>query len=314
MGSSSLITNLDGNIVQHIEYVPFGEVFIEERNNTWNTPYKFNAKELDAETGLYYYGARYYDPRTSVWLSVDPLAEKYPNISSYVYCADNPLKYKDPDGRVIIPVHGKWSNTGKWQNLKGIVNACFNLFGDNKLGKAFAWAGGNYANMRTSAAKALINKVREQLAKNGNSEPVTLVGHSHGGNVSIEAINMMVEMDEFKDVKFNLLTINTPVRNDYQLSEKAIKRVTHVNVYDPKDPVQSNGGNSLIILPDNQSNIKPTGELGPAGRTFNNATNIEVDNPQGIINGWALDGGIQWGDPHNSHNRVNDWINKTKKE
>ena len=99
LGSSSLITNLDGEVVQHIEYVPFGEVFIEERNNKWNTPYLFNAKELDEETGLYYYGARYYDPRTSVWLSTDPLQEKYPNISTYAYTALNPVKYIDPDGK-----------------------------------------------------------------------------------------------------------------------------------------------------------------------------------------------------------------------
>ena len=51
----------DGEVVQHIEYVPFGEVFAEERNNIWNTPYLFNAKEFDEETGLYYYVARYYD-------------------------------------------------------------------------------------------------------------------------------------------------------------------------------------------------------------------------------------------------------------
>ena len=66
LGSSSYITNLDGEVAQHIEYVPFGEVFIEERNNTWNTPYLFNAKELDEETGLYYYGARYMDPKISM--------------------------------------------------------------------------------------------------------------------------------------------------------------------------------------------------------------------------------------------------------
>jgi RHS repeat-associated protein len=89
---------LDGEIVQHVEYVPFGEVFIEERNNVWNTPYLFNAKELDEETGLYYYGARYYDARTSVWLSTDPLQEKYPNVSTYVYCVQNPVKFVDPDG------------------------------------------------------------------------------------------------------------------------------------------------------------------------------------------------------------------------
>jgi RHS repeat-associated protein len=98
LGSTLLITNLDGEVVQHVEYVPFGEVFIEERNNKWNTPYLFNAKELDEETGLYYYGARYYEPHTSVWLSVDPMQEKYPNISTYAYCVQNPIRYIDPTG------------------------------------------------------------------------------------------------------------------------------------------------------------------------------------------------------------------------
>jgi RHS repeat-associated protein len=90
---------LDGEIVQHIEYVPFGEVFIEERNNTWNTPYLFNAKELDEETGLYYYGARYYDPRVSIWLSADPHAENYYSWSPYHYAGNNPIINIDPDGR-----------------------------------------------------------------------------------------------------------------------------------------------------------------------------------------------------------------------
>ena len=62
---------VDGEVVQHIEYVPFGEVFVEERNNIWNTPYLFNAKKFDEETGLYYYGARYYEPRVSLWMNVD---------------------------------------------------------------------------------------------------------------------------------------------------------------------------------------------------------------------------------------------------
>ena len=75
LGSSSYITNLDGEVVQHIEYVPFSEIFIEERNNIWNTPYLFNAKEFDEETGMYYYGARYYESRLSLWMSVDRFAE-----------------------------------------------------------------------------------------------------------------------------------------------------------------------------------------------------------------------------------------------
>ena len=69
-------------------------------------PYKFNGKEFDQETGLYYYGARYMNPRTSLWYGVDPLAEKYPNIGGYIYCAENPIKLIDSDGRKIkgIPV------------------------------------------------------------------------------------------------------------------------------------------------------------------------------------------------------------------
>ncbi|SNS20717.1 RHS repeat-associated core domain-containing protein, partial [Prevotella jejuni] len=91
LGSSSYITNLDGEVSQHIEYVPFGEVFIEERNNTWNTSYLFNAKEFDEETGMYYYGARYYEPRLSLWMSTDPLQEKFVDASPYVYCLQNPI-------------------------------------------------------------------------------------------------------------------------------------------------------------------------------------------------------------------------------
>ena len=106
LGSSSYITNLDGEVAQHIEYVPFGEVFIEERNNTWNTPYLFNAKEFDEETGMYYYGARYYEPRLSLWMSVDPLQEKYPNISTYCYAANNPIKFIDSDGRKLLFASG----------------------------------------------------------------------------------------------------------------------------------------------------------------------------------------------------------------
>jgi RHS repeat-associated protein len=117
LGSTSLITNLDGEIVQHVEYVPFGEVFIEERNNTWNTPYLFNAKELDEETGLYYYVARYYDPRTNTWLSADPLQEKYPGISTYAYCNNNPVKYVDPNGMDYYTKSGEdGQGEKKWQD------------------------------------------------------------------------------------------------------------------------------------------------------------------------------------------------------
>ena len=103
LGSSSYITNLNGEVVQHIEYVPFGEVFVEERNNIWNTPYLFNAKEFDEETGMYYYGARYYEPRVSLWISTDPAQEEQVIYSSYCYTKNSPLIFVDPTGEKPTP-------------------------------------------------------------------------------------------------------------------------------------------------------------------------------------------------------------------
>jgi RHS repeat-associated protein len=99
LGSSSYISNLDGEVVQHVEYVPFGEVFLEEKNAKWNTPYLFTSKELDRETGLYYFGARYQDPKLGIFLGVDPKAEKFKGVSSYAYALNNPIKFIDPDGK-----------------------------------------------------------------------------------------------------------------------------------------------------------------------------------------------------------------------
>ena len=55
-------------------------------------------KEKDSETGYYYFGARYYNSDLSLWLSVDPMSDKYPSLSPYNYCAWNPMKLVDPDG------------------------------------------------------------------------------------------------------------------------------------------------------------------------------------------------------------------------
>ena len=101
LGSTSLVTDIDGEITQHVAYIPYGEVFVEERNGSWSTPYLFNAKELDEETGLYYYGARYLDPTHAAWLSVDPMFEKYVGMTPYNYCAGNPVGLVDPDGMKI---------------------------------------------------------------------------------------------------------------------------------------------------------------------------------------------------------------------
>ena len=66
--------------------------------STVNWIHTFSAKEKDSETGLSYFGSRYYSSDLSIWLSVDPMSDKYPSLSPYVYCANNPIKLVDPDG------------------------------------------------------------------------------------------------------------------------------------------------------------------------------------------------------------------------
>ena len=101
LGSTSMVLDADGNILQSVTYIPYGEIFVEERNGSWNSPYLFNSKELDEETGFYYYGARYLNPTNGMWLSTDPLFEDYKGVSPYAYCLGNPVKHVDVEGEWV---------------------------------------------------------------------------------------------------------------------------------------------------------------------------------------------------------------------
>lgn len=113
LGSTSFATAADGDLYEHLQYFPFGETWVAEQTNTQRLPHLFTGKELDEETQLYYFGARYYDPRTSVWQSPDPILGSYvagrpnggvyapANLALYTYTWNNPLVFRDPDGRFL---------------------------------------------------------------------------------------------------------------------------------------------------------------------------------------------------------------------
>ena len=99
LGSASWITDGNGIPVQHLQYLPFGEPFVDQHPAGYQERFRFTGKERDEETGYGYFGARYMDHElTAMWLSVDPMADKYPSISPYAYCMWNPVKLVDPDG------------------------------------------------------------------------------------------------------------------------------------------------------------------------------------------------------------------------
>ena len=103
LGSTSWVTDTAGIGVQHFRYLPFGEPLYSKKTGTFSSRYTFSGKERDAESGLNYFGARYYNSDLSIWISVDPLADKYPKLSPYTYCADNPVRLVDPEGQAVIP-------------------------------------------------------------------------------------------------------------------------------------------------------------------------------------------------------------------
>lgn len=135
------------------------------------------------------------------------------------------------------------------------------------------WSGKNNKPARSQAATNLYNDVISKrysvMGTSITTDPVVLIGHSHGGNVAIMAFNMLTRRFQ-SDVKkgvlsevptMTLVTVNTPVRPDYQLDKQAEASVDHINVFTNGDLVQENGGDAK--------------HLGVAGRTFKSAINIE---------------------------------------
>jgi len=100
LGSSSFITDANGEGYQHLQYLPFGETAVSQKLSWWSTPYQFTGKEKDDETGYNYFGARYYNSDVSVWLSVDPMSDERSWLSPYNYCQLNPANRTDPTGTI----------------------------------------------------------------------------------------------------------------------------------------------------------------------------------------------------------------------
>ena len=219
LGSTALVTDNDGNVVQSVAYIPYGEVFIEERNGTWNTPYLFNGKELDEETGLYYYGARYLNPTNGMWLSVDPLFKKYVGMSPYNYCAGNPVKLVDPDGKRTFNIVGE---DGVSEMIKDGVDETVNMHRDDFTVLKNTFESDNtedkskynsYFNAFTT--RPSYNKMQDEYPKGTSEEAYTEIGgkvaHNFETNDNFEntcAIRMSRSLN-YSGVKINFIKLKT---------------------------------------------------------------------------------------------------------
>ena len=126
-GNIRVVVDEVGNLEQKNEYFAYGGPWVSSTNQGFQ-PFKYNNKELDRMHGLdwYDYGARRYDPACCLFTQIDPLAEKYPHLNPYAYCAGNPVRYVDPDGRHVRVTRNE---DGSYKVVEGgIVDGDLNIY------------------------------------------------------------------------------------------------------------------------------------------------------------------------------------------
>ena len=169
----------------------------------------FTGKELDAETGYSYFGARYYDPATlAAWLSVDPMSDKYPSISPYAYCAWNPVKLVDPEGEEIFYSEG----ADKYVYKKG-KDGNYGFY-DIKTGKSYSGKNKEYVNNLVGALGTLKeekygNKLVDYFE--GSDEHHTIISNNPDKNHSPSGIKI-----GWSDKSFQIIPIASSLDDDRQ--------------------------------------------------------------------------------------------------
>lgn len=179
LGTATLLTDANGIPYEFFLNLPFGETMIEQHSLTedYENRWKFTGHELDKETGMYYAGARYYDPRTSIFISVDPLAELMPSFGGYIYTFNNPIRYTDPTG--MLPCEECPSNAQEGDTYTSKGGGDYS-YGDGKwtrndgaLDEIVVTASKSGANLSNSGYSKDDLRVRRQLLSGGANDPIS---------------------------------------------------------------------------------------------------------------------------------------------
>ena len=214
LGNNRVVVNANGTKEQVDHYYPFGGLFGESTNGDTQR-YKYNGKELDRMHGLdwYDYGARHMDGMR--FTTIDPLAEKYYNISPYAYCANNPINAKDLKGKKIVFVNGKIGggspSAGKsyWNGENSMfVSGAKSFFQDNNvtftdMDYSYLSSANSRMNEGYEYAKSHFDEWTREMK---DDEPFRMVSHSMGGAFSKGIENYIKEQG--REVDFNIM-INT---------------------------------------------------------------------------------------------------------
>ena len=195
-GNVTDLTDSNGNMMAHYDYSPFGVVTNSAGDYAAANPFRWSTKFTDDETGLVYYGFRYYDPGSGRWMSRDPIGEDG-GVNLNAFVENDPSNATDDLGLVLYAVGG--TNSAKdnknWRN-KTNVRRFYDDFvaPGNKLydeGPGAKFGGLIFGRGTGSLADKGYKFICSELGKQQNSQPwlsdpVFLIGHSRGGLAVME--------------------------------------------------------------------------------------------------------------------------------
>jgi RHS repeat-associated protein len=246
-----------GEIYEQLEYTPYGELWVEHVPVVETTPFRFTGKERDGETGLYYFGARYLNPQTSMWLSADPAmgeyipqapvndeAKKYNqnlpgmggvfnhvNLHAYHYAGNNPVVLKDPDGNFLI-------------------NNILSVYRD---AKGERWDARKYAVNYPNSMKQIIGQNR-MLGQDRRTNQITAIETFLFANLKIKFENQLEVTLNYivksRDEKTKLLKFYSSVKASTQDLGNGIVAITveaSFTTYDYNGKLVSSGTNSAVV-------------------------------------------------------------------
>ena len=251
--------------------------------------YGFNGKENDNEVkaagNQQDYGMRIYDTRIGKFLSVDPLMGEYPMLTPYQFASNTPIQAIDLDGLEAFIVHGTKQSKSGIEFSSETMNQLSRISGHSAkaFDNTFRWDApqlNKQSGRRVESAKLvqhIVKMRREMLMKKTitESEPITLIGYSHGGNVSLQAIKTL---NQKYGIKVNLITLSTPAYNRGSADNWR---------GDPENPKGNSGINQHIQIVHENDNVV---DLAGGTETYTNpGTNNYVIKEKDI----PLTGGIE---------------------
>ncbi len=238
--------------------------------------YLYQGQEMDDEVkgegNSVNYTFRMHDPRLGRFFAIDPLSGKYPWNSSYSFSENQVIHAVELEGLEAFLINGTNMNTSKFMFNKDAILQFERIGGNTKTDDGFSW--GNKANFgnsrhhdRNKAAKALakyVIKQRKAMLTNKNiteDEPITLIGYSHGGNVAIQAAELI---EKATGKKVQIITYATPAYNDNSVEDPATNDCIskHVHIYSDGDLVAAMAGGDKTYNNGKTVNYKFNESLG----------------------------------------------------